>query len=78
MALNLGGGGPGWDSMSPSSKRLGAGACAVMGSPVTVSVRLLVLNPTDTGAVCTVTHPNPVASWCDVCVWHRWLSSVSR
>ncbi len=55
-------GGPGWDSMSPSSNRLGAGACEANGRFVTESVRYLELNLTDTGAECTVTHPIRVVS----------------
>jgi hypothetical protein len=41
--------------MSPSSNKLGEGACTEKGRLVTESVRYLRLNLTATGAECTVT-----------------------
>jgi hypothetical protein len=57
--------------MSPSPKRQGAGVWATIGKLVTVFVRLLVLNPTGVGAMCTATHPNPASS-----LFHSYSSST--
>ena len=42
-----------------------AGVCAKIGRFVMVLVRYILLNLTETGVKCTVTHPNPVFSTFD-------------